>query len=128
MRMWRYIMPRGPLAVGFDDDCGICQASKRWVAPLLPAGHEISLDSAQEPADRRLAEVDLAARTARLHAAEGERVLAGFAAVSALLRRTVVGPPLAPALAVLEFSGLGEVLYDAVAKHRGRACRVVSPD
>ena len=74
MSIWQYILPRAPLAVGFDDDCGICQASKRWVAPLLPSDPQITLDSAQAPASPQLAAIDPALRTARLHAAEGQRV------------------------------------------------------
>lgn len=123
MGLSSYLWPTTPLAIGFDDDCGLCQLAKGWVAPLVVARRGITLDSAQAPADPALAAVDPARRLARIHAVADGRVLAGFPAVSALLRRTVVGLPLAPALALMEFTPLGGWAYGAVARRRGASCR-----
>ena len=115
-----YLWPRATLAVGFDDQCSLCQQMRRLVAPWLVGAGRTRLDSAQHPRDVRLAQVDPARRLQTLHAAEAGRVLHGYPAVSALIRRTLLGPPLLPVIAALEFSGLGERLYQQVNRRRRR--------
>lgn len=115
-----YIWPREPLAVAFDDQCPVCQRFRRLAASLLPPATRVRLDSAQRPADATLAGLDVQARLQTLHAATPTRVHRGFAAVSALTRRTVLGPLLLPGIACLEASPLGEALYEQINRRRQR--------
>ena len=116
-----YLYPTQPLAVAFDDQCPLCQRAKRISALWRRSESLVVLDSAQRPDDPHLAQVDPQRRLATLHASADGEVVHGFKAVSALLRRTWLGPLMAPGIAVCEATPLGEWVYQQVNTRR-KAC------
>ena len=115
---YSYIWPTAPLAVGFDEACAMCQKF-RWLAEkTMGPSSGVTMDSAQRPKNVALRAVSPEARLATLHAADGDKVVHGFSAVSALARRSLVGPVVAPLIAAFEFSPVGEAIYKRVNRYR----------
>ena len=114
-----YLMPTTQLVIAYDRTCKPCRAFGRAV-DIFGAGARIDVQWAQEPRSQVLQACGDKARLARIHACDGGRLLTGFAALSAALRRTTVGPILAPVLALFDFTPVGEWVYKLVAQSRAR--------
>lgn len=112
-------MDREPsLHVFYDGWCPRC----RRLAALgraLDRRERVAWHSLRDPETVRRFGLDPAAALRRLHAidAAGHRHV-GFAAVVAIARRLPAAWPLLPLLWALEWAGLGERLYDALAAQR----------
>ncbi len=112
-------MMNAPLYVFYDGECPLCLQTAQWLR-RLDWQRRLVWVSFRAPGVVTRFGLDPARAEARLQVQADGRTLEGIAAVEAIAARLPALWPLWPWLVLARWAGLGQRLYDWVARHRWR--------
>ncbi|MFW7379791.1 MAG: DCC1-like thiol-disulfide oxidoreductase family protein [Oligoflexus sp.] len=117
-KLMQKVLSLGPLTVGFDERCRICQQAARSVKKL-DFLQLVVIDRAHHPEHIALGKIPLEQRIELIQAWDGKRIVTGYAALHEIIRRLPLLWPIVLPSYLLKHAG-GEFLYRRLAQSRWR--------